>query len=185
VAEPSRIRGIIKFVFWTAIACVLIVIVVRSHLSGQMAGWYYYTASQDGYAINAHALKDATKAKPAVLDIGQFQRIEGLQAVPVKKGDRLPANTNGIITLDVLKAGKRASLQGSQIWVTVPYEIREKSGFKFKDGFMHKGIRTNPWSALWNVGMVVALGLSLGCMAEGFTDVLGIKIEKIRHFEGH
>ena len=185
MAEPSRIRGTIKFVFWTAIACMLIIAVVRSHLSGQMAEWYYYTASQNGYAINAHVLKDATKAKPAVLEIGQFQRIEGLQAVPVKKGDRLPANTNGIISLDVLKAGKRATLQGNQIVVTVPYEIREKSGFKFKDAFTHKGIHTNPWAALWNVGMVLALGLSLGYMAEGFTDVLGIKFEKIRHFEGH
>ena len=185
MAGPSRIRGIIKFVFWTAIACVLIAIVVRSHLSGQMASWFYYRASQDGYAINAHVVKDATKAKPAVLEIGQFQRIEGFQAVPVKKGGRLPANANGIISEEVLKRGGRATVEGNQLIVTAPFQIREASGFKFKDGFMHKGIRTNPWSALWNVGMVLGLGLSLGYMAEGFTDLLGIKIEKIRHFEGH
>ncbi len=185
MAEPSRIRAIIKFLFWTAVACVLITVVVRSHLSGQMAAWYYHTASEGGYAINSHTFKDATKDKPAVLQIGQFQRIEGLQAVPVKKGDRLPANANGIISADVLKRGRRATIQGNQISVTVPFQIQEKSGFKFKDGFAHKGIRTNPWGALWNIGMVLGLGLSLGFMAEGFTDLLGIKIEKIRHFEGH
>jgi hypothetical protein len=185
MAEPSRIRGTIKFLFWAAVACALITIVVRSHLSGQMAAWYYYRASEDGYAINSHTFKDATKDKPAVLEIGQFQRIEGLQAVPVKKGDRLPGNANGIISVDVLRQGRRATIHGNQISVTVPFQIREKSGFKFKDGFTHKGVRTNPWAALWNVGMVLGLGLSLGFMAEGFTDCLGIKIERIRHFEGH
>jgi hypothetical protein len=185
VAEPSKIRGTIKFLFWTAVACALVVVAVRSHISGQMAAWYYHTASEDGYAINAHTFKDATKSKPAVLEIGQFQRIEGLQAVPMKKGERLPANANGIISADVLKRGRRATLQGNQISVTVPFQIQEKSGFKFKDGFTHKGIRTNPWAALWNIVMVTGLGLSLGFMAEGFTDVLGIKLEKIRHFEAH
>ncbi len=185
MAEPSRIRGTIKFLFWTAVASALIAVVVHSHTSGQMTAWYYYTASEDGYAINAQMFKNATKDKPAVLEIGQFQRIEGLQAVPVKKGDRLPANANGIISADVLKRGRRATIQGNQIIVTVPFQIREASGFKFKDEFMHKGIRTNPWAALWNLGMVLSLGLSLGYMAEGFTDLLGVKIEKIRHFEGH
>ena len=182
---PSRIRATIKFLFWTAVACVFITVVARSHLSGQMKAWYYYTASEDGYAINANTFKNATKDKPAVLEIGQFARIEGLQAVLVKKGDRLPADANGIITADVLKQGRRATIQGNQISVTVPFQIREASGFKFKEGFMHKGIRTNPWSSLWNLGMVLGLGLSLGFMAEGFTDVLGIKLEKIRHFEAH
>ncbi len=182
---PSRIRATIKFVFWTAVACVLITTVVWSYLSGQMATWYYYRASEEGYAINSSTFRDATKDKPAVLQIGPFKRIEGLQAVPVKKGDRLPENANGVISADVLQRGRRATIQGNLISVTVPFQIQEKSGFKFKDGFTHKGIRTYPWAALWNVGMVLGLGLSLGFMAEGLTDLLGIRIERIRHFEGH
>jgi len=41
------------------------------------------------------------------------------------------------------------------------------------------------WGAAWNVAMTLGIGLALGFMAEGFTDLLGIKLEKIRHFEGH
>ena len=126
----------------------------------------------------------ATAESPAVLEIGPFTELDGLQAVRVKKGDRLPANANGVIPEEVLKAGKRAALVGDQIRVTVPWEIQEAKGFKFKDTFKHKGIETNPWAAVWNVVMVIALGLSLGFMAEGFTDLLGIKLEKIHHFEG-
>jgi ABC-type dipeptide/oligopeptide/nickel transport system permease subunit len=50
---------------------------------------------------------------------------------------------------------------------------------------MHKGIQTNPWAAVWNVVMVITIGLSLGFMAEGLTDALGMRFEKISHFQGH
>ena len=84
----------------------------------------------------------------------------------------------------ILKEGKRATLEGNHVKVTVPWEIQQAKGFKFKDTFKHKGIETDPWAAVWNVFMVLALGLSLGFMAEGFTDLLGWKIKKIEHF-GH
>jgi len=101
----------------------------------------------------------------------------------VAKGDRLPKNANGVISLAELKSGKRAVLEGQTIKVTVPWQIKETKGFKFKDTFKHKGIRTNPWSGAWNVAMVLCLGLSLGLLAEGFTDIMGLKLGKIQH--GH
>ena len=184
MAKVSKTRAAIKFLFWTSASLIMIGWVAQSYRSGQMVRWYYYTADMDGYAINANVFKDATKETPALLTIGQFAKVEGLQAVPVKKGDRLPENCNGIISNDELAHGKRANLEGDQIKVTVPWEIKESKGFKYKDTFKHKGIKTNQWSGAWNVAMVIALGLALGFMAEGFTDLLGWKIRKIRHFEG-
>jgi len=185
VEGPSKTRAAIKFTFWTIMSLVFVCIVVQSHLSGQMARWYYHTAGEEGYAVNARNFMDASAERPALLTIGSFERIEGLQAVHVKKGDRLPSNANGVISLAVLKAEKRASLAGAQIKVLVPWEIKTAKGFKYKDTFKHKGIKTNPWAAVWNVLMVILMGISLGFMAEGMTDLLGIKFEKIVHFEGH
>jgi hypothetical protein len=107
--------------------------------------------------------------------------------VPVKKGERLPIKTNGIIGLTELTEGKKAVLEGTdRIKVFNPVEIKESKGFKFKDTFKHKGIKTNPWSGVWNVGIVLLLGLSLGLMAEGFTDMLGWRLPKSEHGEfGH
>ena len=48
-------------------------------------------------------LKTPHKENPALVQIGPFEKIEGLQAVPVKKGDRLPVNANGVITPEQLK----------------------------------------------------------------------------------
>ena len=59
------------------------------------------------------------KDKPAVLQIGSFDKIEGLQAVAVKKGDRLPTNTNGIIDKKTVTEGKRVTLEGNTLKVTV------------------------------------------------------------------
>lgn len=185
MAAQTKGRAAIKFIFWTAAAVGMFAMVIHSHTSGQMAAWYYYTAAADGYAVNAKKFIQATKDKPAFLEIGPFERIEGLQAVRVKKGDRLPRNATGLILDDVLKTGKRAVVEGNHIKVTVPWEMLDAKGFKFKDTFQHKGIRTNPWAAVWNVFVVIGLGLTLGYMAEGLTDVMGMKITKIRHFEGH
>jgi len=174
-----------KFIFWTIIAALIGSYWLWSFYSGQMVRWYYYTAAFDGYAINDVTFKDASKDKPALLAIGNFEKIEGLQAVPVKKGGRLPEHANGIIGLDILKAGKRAVLEGEQIKVMLPWEIKESKGFKYRDTFKHKGIITNQWSGAWNLAMVIAMGFALGLMAEGFTDMFGLKLHKIKHFEGH
>jgi hypothetical protein len=182
---PTRTRAAVKFLFWTAVAATLIAVVVRSHTSGQMAAWFYYSAADAGYAVNANAFVDATRDKPAVLQVGSFARIDGLQAVPVRRGDRLPANANGVILNKVVDEGKRARREGDTIVVTVPWKVDDSKGFKFKDTFKHKGIRTYPWAAVWNVALTLGLGLSLGLMAEGFTDLLGVKLKKIRHFEAH
>ncbi len=182
---PSKGRAWLKFFFWTAAAAAVLGVVVQSLRSGQMASWYYYTSSVNGYAVNADTFNTASKQQPARLTIGDFSSLEGLQAARVTKGERLPRNATGVISDAILKDGKRAALQGDTIEVRVPWEIKTAKGFKFKDTFKHKGIRTFPWAAVWNVGIIFALGLCLGYMAEGFTDILGIRLHKIRHFEGH
>jgi hypothetical protein len=185
MSAPSKSRAAIKFAFWTAMSAALFILVAYLHTSGRLARWYYYSAGRDGYAVNASTFHNATPQSPAMLQIGQFERIDGLEAVPVKKGDRLPENANGVISEDVLEKGRRASLESNQIKVTIPWEIKEAKGFKYKDTFKHKGVVTYPWAGVYNVFVVIGLGLSLGYMAEGLTDLFGLKLEKIRHFEGH
>lgn len=185
MAEATKQKGVVKFVFWAVCAGVVAFFWVNAYTSGEMVKDYYYTAKTDGYAVNATAFVTATKENPAVLQVGNFESIEGLQAVPVKKGDRLPTHTNGIIEMQVLKEGKRAVLDGETIKILVPSQIKESKGFKYKDTFKHKGIKTNPWAAAWNVMMVFFLGISMGLMAEGFTDILGLKLHKIQHHAGH
>jgi hypothetical protein len=184
MAEAMRGRAIIKFVIWAVLSVALFVYAWSTYSSGQMVSWYYYKASTDGYAVNDSYFMNATKEKPAMLQIGTFQKLEGLQAVLVKKGDRLPENANGVIANKILKDGKRAKLEGNTLKVMVPVQVGEKSGFKYKETFKHKGVQTNPWSGVWNVFVVLFLGFFLGMMAEGFTDMMGFKLKKIQHFEG-
>ena len=180
-----RSRAVVKFLFWTLVSAWLVLVVARSYTSGQMARWFYHQAAIDGYAIDAGSIAAATPDQPIELRVRAVDRIEGEVAVPVKKGDLLPANANGVIGADVLEKGKRAQLSGETLTVTVPWQIQESKGFKYKDTFKHKGVKTNPWAGVWNVAVTLGLGLALGLMAEGFTDLLGIRLEKIRHFEGH
>ena len=177
----TKTKGTIKFLFWLGVSVGLFYYAFHSYNTGQMVSWYYYKAKSDGYAIHSASFKTATKENPAMLQIGKFDKIEGLQAVEVKKGDRLPVNADGVIEKKVVKDEKRAKLEGEMIKVMVPSEIKDARGFKFRDTFKHKGVQTNPWSGVWNVGMVLFIGLALGLMAEGFTDILGMKIEKIVH----
>ena len=184
MAEVSKTRGTIKFFVWGAVATALTVYFWAEYYNGNMAKQYYYKAKSTGWAINADSFKDASKEQPAVLQIGSFETIEGLQAVPVKKGDRLPTNTTGIIDKKVVDEGKRVTLDGNTLKVTVPSQIREAKGFKFRDTFKHKGVQTDPWGGVWSVAFILIMGFALGMMAEGFTDMLGWKIQKIKHYEG-
>jgi hypothetical protein len=177
----SKTTGAIKFVFWFAVSIGLFYYASWSYTSGQMVSWYYYEAKTDGYAVHSAYFKNATKENPAMLQIGKFDKIEGLQAVEVKKGDRLPKNTDGIIDKKVIKEEKRAKLEGGMIKVMVASEVKDARGFKYKETFKHKGVQTNPWAGAWNVGMVLIIGLALGLMAEGFTDIMGLKLDKIVH----
>jgi hypothetical protein len=177
----SKTTGAIKFVFWFAVSIGLFYYSWWSYSSGQMVSWYYYEAKTDGYAVHSAYFKNATKENPAMLQIGKFDKIEGLQAVEVKKGDRLPKNTDGIIDKKVIKDEKRAKLEGGMLKVMVASEVKDARGFKYKDTFKHKGILTNPWAGAWNVVMVLIIGLALGLMAEGFTDIMGLKLDKIVH----
>ena len=94
------------------------------------------------------------------MQIGSFEKIEGLQAVPVKKGDRLPTNTNGVIDKKTVEEGKRVTLDGNTLKVTVPSQIKEAKGFKYRDTFMHKGIETNPWGGGLGRGLHSCLGFA-------------------------
>ena len=174
-------------IFWLLAAAGIISYMFYSYTSGQMIRWYYYRASVDGYAIDANTFAKASKQNPAQLTIVTADEIKGLQAVPVRKGDRLPQNTNGVITASDLKAAKRVSMDAktNTIFVTVPSQVKEAKGFKYKDTFKHKGVLTNPWSGVWNVAVILLLGLSLGMFAEGVTDFMGMKIEKIDHSIAH
>jgi hypothetical protein len=183
MVEVNRGKAAFKFCFWLVISAALFGYIIWTYNSGQMIQWYYYTASLDGYAVDANRFVNADKKNPALLNIRKQNEVDGLVAVPVSKGDRLPRNANGVISRDEIKTGKRAIVQGENIKVMVPWQIKETKGFKFKDTFKHKGIKTNPWAGAWNVLMVLSLGLSLGLLAEGFTDLLGLKIHKIQH--GH
>jgi len=183
MGEVKRGRAAFKFCFWLAVSVALFGYIIYTYNSGQMIQWYYYTASLDGYAIDANRSMNATKDKPAMLSIRKQDNVDGLVAIPVSKGDRLPRNANGVISQAEVKSGKRAAVEGQTVKLMVPWQIKESKGFKYKDTFKHKGIRTNPWAGIWNVAMVLCLGLSLGLVAEGFTDLMGYKIEKIQH--GH
>jgi hypothetical protein len=184
VTEVSRTRGAIKFFVWGAIVSALTIYFWMEYYNGNMAKQYYFKAKSNGWAINSETFKDASKEKPAILQIGSFDTIEGLQAVPVKKGDRLPTNTNGVIEKKVVVEGKRVTLECNTLKVTVPSQIRESKGFKFRDTFKHKGIETDPWGGAWSVAFILIFGFSLGMLAEGFTDMCGYKLEKIQHYEG-
>jgi hypothetical protein len=181
-------RGIVKFLFWTAVAVIVTMVAIRSYTSGQMTGWFYHRAAGGGYAVNVDLFRDANKAAPARLQIVNRDTIEGPVAVRVKKGDLLPRNTNGVISDKIIKEGKRAvvvAVDGVEtLEVREPWKMEQAKGFKFKDTFKHKGVETWPWAAVWNVCIVLILGLALGLMAEGFTDMLGIRLEKIQHHTG-
>ncbi len=179
-----KTKGAIKFVVWGALAVALCVYAVYEHTSGKIDQMYYHSTKLDGYAVNTNEFFTATKEKPALLAIGKAEEIKGLMAVPVKKGDLLPKGANGVIEKKVVEEGKRAKVEGDKLVVTVPWQIKETKGFKYKDTFIHKGVKTDPWCGVWNVAMTIAIGLCLGFMAEGFTDLLGWKIKKIEHF-GH
>jgi len=174
-------RGVVKFVFWTVVATIVMIWTVHSYTSGQMVEWFYHRAAASGYAVNADTFKDATKSNPASLQVTTGNEINGLVAIRVAKGDRLPRNTNGVIADTTVTKGRRAVLDGSTLQVLIPWEVKEAKGFKFKDTFKHKNIETWPWSGVWNVIIVALLGISLGLMAEGFTDMLGLKLSKIQH----
>jgi hypothetical protein len=177
----TKRRGVVKFVFWAVIATAVIVWTVRSYESGQMSEWFYHRAAASGYAVNVNSFKDATKSKPAILQIATGNEVNGLVAIHVTKGDRLPRNTTGVISDETVTKGRRVSMNGGALQVMIPWEMKDSKGFKFRDTFQHKNVETWPWNGLWNVIVVFLLGFSLGLMAEGFTDMLGLRIEKIKH----
>jgi hypothetical protein len=185
MTRNERTRSIIKFVFWAAASAGSFWYAVHFYTSGRMVHWYYYQAKADGYAVNARAFSDATPERPAVLTVGDFQALDGLQARAVKKGDVLPEGATGVISLETLQEGRRAILEEGRLAVKVPWELKQAKGFKYKDTFTHKNIKTNPLSGLWNIVMVGLIGVCLGYMAEGFTDMLGLKFKKIDHSVGH
>lgn len=181
----GRIRAAIKFMFWAVATVLVFSYCIRFYRSGTMVDWYYYKAKADGFAVNTKAFSEATPDHPAVLTVGTFSSLDGLKATAVKKGDRLPTGTTGVIDLKTVGEGERVRLAGSELTVLIPWQFKEAKGFKYKDSFTHKNIATNPMSGVWNLVMVGLIGLCLGYLAEGFTDFIGLKFQKIDHTVGH
>jgi hypothetical protein len=181
----NRGRAAIKFLFWATATVLVFAYAIRFYQSGTMVHWYYYKAKADGFAVNTKMFKDASPEMPAVLDIGDYGVLDGLKATRVNKGDVLPTDATGVIDLKTVEEGKRVQLLGSQLKVLIPWQFKEAKGFKYKDSFTHKNIRTNPVSGVWNLVMVGLIGLCLGYLAEGFTDLIGLKFHKIDHTVGH
>jgi hypothetical protein len=181
----GRRRALIKFCFWVLMTVLVFGYAIHFYRSGTMVHWYYYKAKADGFAVNTKAFANASPEKPASLQIGAFTKLDGLQTVRVKKGDILPEQTTGVIDLKTVEEGKRVRLDGGALTVLIPWQIKEAKGFKYKDSFTHKQIRTNPLSGVWNLVMVGLIGLCLGYLAEGFTDLIGLKFQKIEHSVGH
>jgi hypothetical protein len=181
----SRTRAAIKFLFWACATVAVFTYAIHSYRSGALVHAYYYKAKADGYAVNAASFQHATLERPVSLTIGSFEDVLGLKAAPVSKGSVLPRGTTGIIDHPVVQKGERVKLQDGALVVMVPWQLKESKGFTYRDGFTHKNIQTNPWSGVWNLVMVGLIGLSLGYLAEGFTDLVGLRFEKIDHTVGH
>lgn len=181
----NRGRAAIKFIFWATATVLVFAYCIRFYRSGTMVHWYYYKAKADGFAVNTKMFKDATPEMPALLDVGDYGVLDGLKATPVKKGDVLPTGATGVIDLKTVEDGKRVQLLEGKLKVLIPWQFKEAKGFKYKDSFTHKNIRTNPVSGVWNLVMVGLIGLCLGYLAEGFTDLIGLKFHKIDHTVGH
>ncbi|MCX6543297.1 MAG: hypothetical protein NTV05_02660 [Acidobacteria bacterium] len=180
-----RWRALIKFLFWAVATIVVGAYAINTYTSGQLVRWYYFESRADGYAVNTKGFEQATREQPVYLTIGAFSDVRGLRAARVTKGSRLPEGTNGVVDLATVDEGTRVRLDRGQLVVSVPWQIKEAKGFKFRDGFTHKNIRTNPYAGLWNLIMVGLVGLCLGFLAEGFTDLVGLKFQKIDHSVGH
>jgi hypothetical protein len=133
--RENKIRALIKFAFWSVLSCAFLCLAFYLHKSGKFAEWFYFRASEDGYAINALSIMDATVEKPIALAVGQFDRIDGDRAVRVRKGDRLPVNANGVITDKVLKESEQAVFEGAYVLVKIPWKMQDAKGFKYKDTF--------------------------------------------------
>jgi hypothetical protein len=180
-----RRRALIKFVFWALSTAVVFGYAISTYRSGQMVHWYYFKAKADGYALNTRLVARATPQKPATLAVGTFEDVKGLRAVPVKRGDVLPEGATGVIDLATITEGRRARISGSSLIVMIPWQLVESKGFMYRDEFTRQNVQTNPRSGVWNVLMIVAMGLSLGYLAEGFTELLGLRLKKIDHSVGH
>lgn len=181
MANPRGSRPIIKLVFWTLATAAIFAFAIQAYVNGDMARLYFHKAKADGYAINDKLIAHGTVEKPVILKVEQSDSITGLQAIPVKKGDLLPENATGVIDSKVVAEGRRVALEGDTLKVMIPWELTSSKGFTTKETFRHKNVETNPMGGVWNLTVVLTMGLCLGLLAESITDVLGIKVSKSAH----
>ena len=177
----SRRAAAVKFAAWAATTALVFAYAVAVYTSGALVRWYYYEATANGYAVDARSLGEATADRPVALGIGNFSAVDGARAVRVSAGDRLPEGATGVIDLPTVTRGDRVRLEGDRLVVLVPWELRESKGFMFRDGFAHKHVRANPWAGVWNLVMVMLMGLSLGYLAQSFTDLIGLRLQRSDH----
>lgn len=173
-----RGRALIRLGFWAIATALIFGFAINSYTSGEMVNWFYYRAKVTGYAINDRAFMEATREQPVYLAIVEKDSLAGAEAVRVKAGDLLPRGANGVIEDAELQDGKRVALEGKQIKVMVPIQIKEAKGVTYKDTYKHKGVETNPLSGPWNVVVVIVMGLTMGMLAQAFTDYFGLEFKQ-------
>jgi len=183
MSKGSALRRYVKLLFWIVATAAIFGFAIQTFVTGQLTGMYFYKAKVDGYAIDDKTFANATPENPVILKVESVSEITGPQAVPVKAGDLLPKNTNGVISTSVVKEGKRVALENDTLKVMLPNQATDAKGSTTKDTFHAKNVETNPISGIWNLIVVVLMGLCLGLLAESVTDVLGIKVTASAH--GH
>jgi len=179
--KNSRVRAFVKLGFWTVATALVFAFAIYTYSSGQMASMYFHKAKANGYAINERSFANATVENPVALKVENVSEITGPQAVPVKQGDVLPKNATGVIDEGVVKEARRVALENGQLKVMIPTEVVSSKGLTTIETFRLKNIETNPAGGVWNLLVVMSMGLCLGLLAESFTDVLGIKVSKASH----
>ncbi|MHB1416642.1 MAG: hypothetical protein ACYC1C_15450 [Chloroflexota bacterium] len=179
--KNERTRNLIKLAFWSLATAIVFGYAINTFVGGGLTGMYFYKAKADGYAIHYGTVENATPAQPVLLTVTDSSVVEGNQAVPVKKGDLLPANTSSVISQAEVEDGRRVKLEDGQLAVLIPWEVTTSHGVASKESLRNKNIETDPMGGVWNLVMVMLMGLCLGLLGESVTDVMGIKVKKTAH----
>jgi len=181
MAEVNRGKAAFKFCFWLVVSIALFAYVIHTYNSGQMIQWYYYTARSMVTPVNANGFMNATKEKPSCSVSGSRTRWT------VWWRSRCPRGTGCQECEwrhfpDRNQIGKKGRPGGEKVKVTVPWQIKET-----------KGSSTRTPSSTRHQDQSLGRGLECGhgappgavtrLLAEGLTDIMGLKIGKIQH--GH
>jgi hypothetical protein len=176
-------HAVLRLLISTVLAAAVIALLVHSARSGQMLRWHTYRAAADGFAIDAEVVRTARPEHPVRLRVVQATTLTGPATIRVRRHERVPAGTTGVVTDEMLARGRNVRLESGHLVVERPFGAATTRGTSVREGFRHEGLIPHPLAALWNVGVVFILGLSLGTAAEAVTALCGIRPTPIRHVE--